>query len=83
MQQPCGRSLRLRQNKPWGTNVQLRDSIDKLDISLADATALCRGINELNSNGNLTNTRQQLFETEHNNTIKKFNSNGKEKKNTL
>lgn len=44
-------------NTPWGTKAQLSDSLDKLDINLAEAIALCNGIIEpptqLNSTGNL------------------------------
>ncbi len=45
------------QHKPCGTKHQLFDSADKLEISRAEAIALCNGVivsTLLNSNGNLT-----------------------------
>ena len=49
-------------NKPWGTKPQCWDSMDKLDINLADATALYKGIIDsmlLNCNGNLIITHNK------------------------
>lgn len=56
--------LEMSKNKPWGTNAQFRDSTDKLDINLAEDTALCNGIIDsiqLNCNGNLTTPNQQFI----------------------
>lgn len=49
---------------PWGTNPQLSESMDKLDISLAEAIALWSGNivpQLLNSNGNLEDRLRRIF----------------------
>ena len=54
---------------PWGTKLQLWESVDKLDTSLAEAITLCNGIivsTLLNSTNHKNNCNSQLKEQNEN-----------------